>query len=852
MKVISHPPAAPTMDDLERYWTETLVPFTQTFGIPADLVRGTPVPHTTGEVRIPVAREVSDRVLAAARGRPVSSLAIVIAAAQVVLHRQNGGAAVSVLTPVARSESGEGGINRWLVVKTAVDPDAPANVFVDTVGEALAAAFAHQEFPFVRMLELAGKAWPAARAPLSDVAVVFDGVSRMDVLHDVQSDIAIIGAVRDGSLSLSIRYQVHLFVEETVTAFGRVLVRVIDRLLAAHAPRVREVELTDGHDEHERGLALRRGEDRGLPRRRVEALVADVARAFPQRVAFTHESAQLTYGELVARARGLAAALHAAGVRPGDRVAVALDPGLRLPVALLGVLFCGAAFVPLDARHPLARLRKIIDRVQPAVLLAEDRLREPCGAFVTVLEWDAGCAIAGDEPAAEVGDDEALAYVMFTSGSTGEPSGVAVSHRSLVNYLLWAQAQYLGSTQPTFALYTSIAFDLTLTSIFLPLVSGCATVVFTQPDGVLDMGAVLGDARVNVVKATPSHLRLLHLQRLPTTAVRVVIVGGEAFDWDLAAALQTALGPDAAIFNEYGPTESTIACSAHRFVDGHRRSTVPVGDPIWNAGMYVLDDDLRPVPMYMPGQLWIAGRPLAQGYFGDPERTRDRFIEDPFRPGHRMYATGDRVRCGPGGSLYFLGRLDDQVKFNGMRIELEELRSALARVPRVRDAVVRLLDDGAGNKLLVAYYVARQDIDISLLRASLLEQLPEEMLPNLFTRVPRLPLTLNGKVDVDRLPTVEDVRARAPQTFIGPRTETERTVASAWAEVLGVPEISVHSNFFELGGHSLLASQVAWRISDSLGVEMPLRLLFDAPTIGQLSDLLDKRRAAAAAPVSLS
>jgi tyrocidine synthetase-3 len=359
------------------------------------------------------------------------------------------------------------------------------------------------------------------------------------------------------------------------------------------------------------------------------------------------------------------------------------------------------------------------------------------------------------------------------------------------------------------------------------------------------MRTVFADPRVGVVKATPSHLKQLRPEDLRGTRVTRLIVGGEAFEWGTAAALQQALGPEAAIFNEYGPTEATIGCSVHRFATSDRPlGSVPIGAPIANAGLCLLDEHGEPVPTGMTGQIYISGVPLARGYLGAPELTRERFVDHPLEPGGRAYATGDRARYDARGALYYLGRADDQVKLNGVRVELAEIRAALSRLPRVRDSVVRLLEDERRNRVLVAYYVARQPIDVSLLRAGLLEHLPQEMLPHLFMRLPKLPLTLNGKIDLERLPPLEEVRNKAPQVFAAPRTATERVVAAVWAEILGVAEISVHSNFFELGGHSLLASQVAWKVSERLGVEMPLRLLFDAPTIAQVATVLDERLAA--------
>jgi amino acid adenylation domain-containing protein len=842
MNTISDPGAPDTIGALERFWVDTLSQLIVTPAVPPDYSRPAGAPQVPPhEIDLQVPAAISAAALLAAEARPSWVFALVVTACKALVHRQSGADQVCVLTPVMAADPGQTGTNRWLAVRTEIDSDATVSELFEHVGNNLAGAFAHQEFPFARVLEFLGRAWPPNRAPLSDLAVAFEGISRMDVLGDVASDLTIVGSIEDAALRLRLAYRGDLFAAETIMGFGQRLVRVLELMLESPRSRVREVRLLSPEEEAEAIARFTARDFRTLPECRVEELVEVVARSMPNEAAFIHGPTTLKYGELVGQARAFAETLRRAGVQPGDRVAIALDLGVAVPVALLGTLFCGAAFVPLDPRHPVARLQSIVKQVEPAVMVAEARLVGRFEEHVRVIEWnpaslpDAGVTAPVD---LNPGDNRALAYVMFTSGSTGEPNGVSVSHRSLVNYLLWAKEFYLGGERPVFSLFSSIAFDLTLTSVFLPLVSGSSTVIFAAD--VVDMNAIFSDPQVEVVKATPSHLKLLRPADVRGSGVRLLIVGGEAFDWGLAASLKEALGANAAIFNEYGPTEATIACMAHRFEGGDRPSgAVPVGRPIWNTGVYLVDSERNPVPACSVGHLWISGQAVAEGYFQRPELTRERFVDDTFVPGSRMYATGDRARYDASGNLYFLGRDDDQVKFNGVRVELNEIRSALGRLPRVRGGVVRILEDEGQNQIMVAYYVSRQPIDVSILRAGLMELLPLEMIPNLFFRMAKLPLTLNGKVDVGRLPGLEEVRAAAPQVFVAPQTPTEKAVAAVWSEVLGVGEISVHSNFFQLGGHSLLASQVVWKLTERLGVEMPLRLLFDTPTISQLAPILD-------------
>jgi amino acid adenylation domain-containing protein len=843
-----------TVDELEQYWSSALLPIGACPGPLPDYPRqATSSAARYDTVEIPLASTLSDAVAAACQGNPALLCALVMAACDVLLQRQNGSDPVLLLTPVTLVGTEEAGTNRWLAIKTDVDPDETVQQLVERVLDRLAGAFAHQQFPFARAVELAGRTWPPNRAPLSDVAVACEGLSRMDVLRDLAVDLTVLCSLDRDGFHLRMAYRADLFAADAAIGFGNRIAHLCDVILRTPSCRVGDVSLLTAEEERSAAARIGRWEEHPLPPGRVEALIEDVARRTPEAVAIVHGEMTVTYGQLVDRARALAALLRANGVQPGDRVAVALDRGVDLVVALLGAWFGGAAFVPLEPRQPQARLQAIVKQIEPAAILAEERLGpafEGTAPLIARQALDVRDPLPELPPSLPAAEDETrgIAYVMFTSGSTGEPNGVVVSHRALINYLSWARARYLGDTTPAFAFYSSIAFDLTLTSIFLPLVSGGSIVIVDQEHDAVAMPAIFGDPRIGVVKATPSHLKLLRASDLSGTHVRCVIVGGEPFEQELASSLQRALGGQAAIFNEYGPTEATIGCTAHQYSDEDRPGgTVPIGEPIWNAGIYLLDARRRPAAPGMPGEIYITGLPVAAGYVNSLDRTHERFVADPFHPGMKMYATGDRARYDAAGQLYFLGRGDDQVKFKGVRIDPGEVRAALVRLPRVRDAIVRIVEDEHRQQVMLACYVSRQTIDVSILRAGLMELLPLDMIPNLFVRLPRLPLTLNGKVDVERLPSLETARSHAPQEFVAPRTDTERLVAGVWREVIGVGEVSIYSNFFTLGGHSLLASQVASRMAEQLGFDVPLRLLFEAPTVAQLAAEVDDRRSSAVA-----
>jgi amino acid adenylation domain-containing protein len=480
-----------------------------------------------------------------------------------------------------------------------------------------------------------------------------------------------------------------------------------------------------------------------------------------------------------------------------------------------------------------------------AVLLTRRELadRLELGDVAAVCLDEAGSAVwqASAEAPAVAFCPERPAYVIYTSGSTGRPKGVEISHGALLNYVDWALEQYVRGETVSFALCSSLSFDLTVTSLYPPLVSGNRVVVY---QGVAGEPAVLEAVRsqeVEVVKLTPSHLSLLVEQDHRSSGIRRLVVGGEALTVELARKVEASFGPGVEILNEYGPTEATVGCMIHRYVAARDcRVAVPVGLPGANAQVYVLDAELEPVADNVTGELYLGGSGLAQGYVNQPGLTAERFVANPFAAGERMYRSGDLARWLSAGVLEYVGRRDEQVKYHGYRLELEGIRCLLNEHPQVRDSVVRLLRDGQGQQVLAAYYVSRQALDSGELRRFLLERMIEETVPTLFVHLRRLPLTLNGKVNVSALPGLEEIRGQLKRSYVAPRTVTEELLCGIWSRVLRMERVGVEESFFELGGHSLLATQVVSRVRETFGVELPLRSLFETPTVVGLAGRVER------------
>lgn len=570
-----------------------------------------------------------------------------------------------------------------------------------------------------------------------------------------------------------------------------------------------------------------------------EAQVARNAQATA--VSFGEE--RLTYVELDARANQLAHRLRELGVGPETLVGVALHRSAEMVVGLLGILKAGGAYVPLDPAYPKERLAIMVEDSGLSVLLTQSDLVDSLpehNAQAVLLDddWETISNYPTTNVTTAVGTDN-RAYVIYTSGSTGRPKGVEICHEAVVNFM-HATAEKPGLTSEDILLaVTTLSFDISILEIFLPLSQGAHVVVASREiasDGRL-LAQALSNCGATVMQATPATWRMLLEAGWEGDRTLKMLCGGEAMAAELADQLVVRGG---SLWNMYGPTETTIWSSVLKIEPGSR---VCVGPPIANTEFYILDKKRQPVPVGVAGELYIGGLGLARGYLNRPDLTEERFVRDPYskRAGARLYRTGDLVRYLENGTIEFINRIDNQVKIRGFRIELGEIEEVLGAHAAVQAPVVVVREDRPGDKRLVAYFRPATDEvpDVATLRQFLQEKLPDYMIPSFLVELEEYPLTPSGKVDRKRLPIPELSQDIAAETYVAPRTETESAIAGIWCDVLGIEQAGVHHNFFELGGHSLLATQVISRIRTKLEIDLPLRLLFDRPTIAGLSEVAE-------------
>jgi amino acid adenylation domain-containing protein/non-ribosomal peptide synthase protein (TIGR01720 family) len=571
----------------------------------------------------------------------------------------------------------------------------------------------------------------------------------------------------------------------------------------------------------------------------------------PDCIALTAENHQLTYAGLEARANQLAGFLIRRGAKPGARVALCLERSIETFVALLGILKAGAAYVPLEGDHPLERLAFQISAARCSLVITEDRFLDRFIGIATDLVNLDRLTIADElpvKPGLQLSSEQPC-YVIYTSGSTGSPKGVAVSHRSLVNYTL-SICKVLSMGEETreqlrFATVSTLSADLGNTTIFTSLISGgCLHIVGRDiaADGRL-FAEYMAEHIPDVLKIVPAHLgALIEAHRgAPALPGRYLILGGEALSFDFVNRLARA-SDGCRVINHYGPTETTVGSLTCAW-DEERRydlvaSSVPIGRPLANTRAYVLDTGLEPAPIGVPGELCIAGDGLALGYVQNPEQTAAKFIPDPFaiNSGARLYRTGDLVRYLFDGNIEFLGRADHQVKVHGYRIELGEIESALTKHTGVRKAVVTVRDDESGHRRLIAYITSEDFVPPTNkeLRGHLEQTLPDYMVPSVFVPLKALPLTPNGKVDRGALPGPDSSATCADKTYVAPRTRVEEVLAKVWGDVLGVARLGVHDNYFELGGDSILSLQIIARAREA-GIRITPKQVFQHRTVAELS-----------------
>ena len=836
------------------YWRAALAELPEELALPTVRPRPAVSGHRGGTVEFHVPAELHRGMVELARSKGGTPFMVLHAALAVLLSRLGAGTDIPVGTAVAgRMDEGLndliGFFVNTLVLRTDLSGDPAFTELLRRARETGLGAFAHQDVPFERLVEELAPTRSMARHPLFQVMLTLqnnaqpvlelpgltaeplDGgqaPAKFDLSFTFSEDHGPDGA--PAGLRGSVTFALDLFDAEAAEQVGARFLRVLRAVLARPDLPVSAIDVLG---EGERRRILEEWNDtatESVPGTLPELFAAQAARV-PDAIAVVCGDTELSYAELNARANGLAHRLAAHGVGAECGVAVLLEHSADLVVALLATVKAGGFYVPLDARYPRAHRETIVARTGTTVVLtdaaSQDQAAELGLAVLTV----------GDERADDLeprSDARQLAYVMYTSGSTGQPKGVAVTHRDVI--ALATDRRFAGEAMERVLLHSPYSFDASTFELWVPLLTGRRIVV--APTGRLttaSLARLVTDHGVTGLWLTAGLFALV-AQEQPDClrGVRQVWTGGDVVSPAAAARVRAAC-PGITVVNGYGPTETTTFGATHAVAE--EAGALPIGRPLDNMRAYVLDARLQPVPTGSVGELYLAGSGLSRGYFARPALTAERFLADPFSTtGERMYRTGDLARWNRDGELDYAGRTDQQVKLRGFRIELAEIEAALTAHPSVDHATVIVREDNPGDKRLTAYAIAGGELDPTALRAHLAASLPDYMVPSAIVPLDALPLTLNGKLDRSALPAPEHTAAT---TGRAPRTPQEEILTTLFAEVLNRPRVSIDDDFFDLGGHSLLATRLISRIRTTLGVDLPIRALFDTPTVVQLAQHLD-------------
>jgi amino acid adenylation domain-containing protein len=866
------------LDEQLAYWKRQLAEL-PALALPTDHSRPAVSHFACGTQSFLLPPSLSAELKALSRREGVTLFMTLLAAFQVLLGRYCGQEDIALGTPVSNRGRPElegliGFFVNTLVLRTKLSGNPTFRELLRRVQEMSLAAFAHQDMPFEKLVAELRPERNLSRNPLFQVLFVFQNapqetlrfsgleLSYLDAETTTTPFDLVVGLMEEADgISGALEFRTELFEPAAIARLAEHYRQLLTSLAASPDNRIDNLPLLTPAERHTLLVEWNRTQAAQPRGRCIHELISEQATRTPDALAVVGEVQCLTYQELDEQANRLAYALRRAGLKAEARVGVCLERSPQLLVALLAVLKAGGAYVPIDPAYPKERLALLLDDAKAALMLTQQRLRERLPSYpgrVLFLDGtaEAASAAAAPEASAKCRPDQ-LAYVIYTSGSTGRPKGVAVQHGHLVAST-WARLHYYDAAasardqlQRRFLLLSSYAFDSSVAGIFGTLCQGGCLLVPPEgterdPAQVIEWIARHG---ITDTLCVPSLYELLLTQAPPTrlASLRRVVVAGEECPTALVRRHQQLL-PQARLFNEYGPTEATVWSTVQECSDIEASSRVPIGQAIANAQVYVLDRWLNPVPVGVPGELYIGGLGVARGYLHKPDLTAERFLPDPFSrvPGARFYKTGDRARWRADASLEFLGRIDQQIKLRGFRIEPGEIEAVLHEHPDVRAAAVLAREDAPGVKRLVAYLVLHPGASPSVakLREFLRGRLPVHLIPAAFVCLDALPLAPNGKLDREALPPPGASGLEPGGVHVPPRGLVEGLLAAIWCDVLTLERVGRHDNFFDLGGHSLLATQVASRVRQLLQIDLPLRVLFERPTLAELGARIEETRRA--------
>ncbi|MDJ0603596.1 non-ribosomal peptide synthetase, partial [Microcystis sp. M53602_WE12] len=852
------------------YWQNQLTAAPPLLSLPTDHPRPAVQSFVGTQQEFSLSPKLSQALTELSRQQGVTLFMTLLAAFDALLYRYTGSSDILVGTPIANRNRGEiegliGFFVNTLVMRTDLSDNPSFSQLLTRVREVTMDAYAHQDLPFEMLVEALQPERDLSHTPLFQVAFVLQNTPKSEIAMTgltvtdlppenttAKFDLTLAMVNTDDGLKGVWEYNTDLFESSTIERLSGHFLNLLGGIAANPQARISQLPLLTESETNQLLIEWNNTQVDYPEYKCIHQLFEEQVKRTPDAVAVVCSQQQLTYNELNCRANQLAHYLRKLGVKPDELVGICLERSLDMIVGLLGILKAGGAYLPLDPDYPSERLQFAIADAQLSLLLTQegliDKLPEHQAPLILLDRFTEELNQNSQDNLTGVVTANNLANLIYTSGSTGKPKGVMVEHRGLFNL---AQAQiktFNVQSNSRLLQFASLNFDASIWEIILSMGAG-ATLYLDSKDALmpgLPLMGILKDYGITHIILPPSALAALPLEEIPE--LQTIIVGGEACSEELIK--QWATGRN--FFNAYGPTETSVCATVEKWTDETLKVTI--GRPIANTQIYILDSHLQPVPIGVPGELHIGGMGLARGYLNRPELTQEKFIPNPFEKDEvipptplnkggnepsKLYKTGDLARYLPDGKIEYLGRIDNQVKLRGFRIELGEIESLLNQNEAVQSSCVIVREDNLGDKRLVAYVVPQPEINLTIneIRQFLRAKLPDYMVPTAFILLDAFPLTPNGKIDRRALP-VPDLQSQGE--YIAPRNPIEEKMAQIWGDVLKLKRVSIEDNFFELGGHSLLATQVISRLQETFEIVVPLRYLFESPTIAQLSAVILK------------
>ncbi|MBH8563641.1 amino acid adenylation domain-containing protein [Nostoc sp. CENA67] len=844
------------------YWKKQLSSSPAVLKFPTDHQRPPVQTYGGAEQTFSISQDLTEKLVALCQQEEVTLFMTLFAAFQTLLHRYTEQEDIIVGTPIAgRNQIETEGLIGFFINSLALRINFEGNPtfreLLSQVREVTLEAYDHQDLPLEKLIEELQLERDLSRSPLFQVLFVLQNTPRQNLQlpgltitpfeienHTAKFDLSFYLRETLEGISGSIEYNTDLFNAATITRLAGHFQTLLQAIITNPEQRLWDLPLLTTSEQHQLLAEWNDTESEYPQDTCIHQLFESIVEKTPNAVAVIFENQEITYQQLNESANQLANYLRTLKVKPEVPVGICVERTPYLIIGLLAILKAGAAYLPLDPAYPRERLAFMLEDAAVTVLITQKHLIDELPAHQAKVvcldtDWHIISTENSQNPQSEVKSTN-LAYLIYTSGSTGKPKGVQIIHRSVVNFLTAMQQHLKLTNLDSLLSVTSLSFDIAVLEIFLPLTIGAKVILVSREvafDG-LQLLQQLNNSAATVMQATPATWQMLIKAGWEGNAHLKILCGGEALPQSLANQLYQR---SAEIWNLYGPTETTIWSTIGRI--DQQEALVTIGRPIANTQIYILDKYLQPVPIGVPGELHIGGAGLARGYFQRPELTKEKFIPNPFSfdAESRLYKTGDLARYLHDGTIEYFGRIDNQVKVRGFRIELLEIEAAIAQYPSVDQAIVTVREDNPGDKRLVAYIVSRsgQKPTTDELRQFLKQKLPEYMVPSAFVFLDTLPLTPNGKIDRRALKAPDYSTPDLAATFVAPHTPIQQQIADIWASILKLEQVGIYDNFFALGGHSLLATQLMARLRDAFKIDFPVRTLFEAATVAELSSRIE-------------